>query len=150
LDIERRGHFVAIAGLKSAGIEVYAAGHFRIDNAKAFLLGVVDEIGAEDFEIVNIDQVLVIVAPTDRILGRELVVGAYEDLQQALDAACRGGDVDGISGVDLDEAGLMVLLLVRHDYLLQDMRPPFHSDDDLFVFMFIQQEIALFRLIAGK
>ena len=113
-------------------------------------MGVVDEVRPEDLKIVYVNQVLIVVTAADRILGGQLIVRAYEDLDKAFDPACRGGDIDGVSWVDLDQASFAGRLLVRDGDGGERFGASSHADDDLFLLLFVQQEIALFRSVSGK
>ena len=149
LDIQCGGYLVAIAGLEAAGVEIHAAGELRVDDTESFLLGVVDEIGAEDFEIIDVGEILIVVAAADGVLGGKFVVGADEDFEQAFDAANGGGDIDGVLRVDLYETGFLPIPLILYDDLLKRLAAVFQAHDDMFFFVLAEEKIALFGFMAG-
>src|SRR5579863_6132968 len=148
LDVEGGRHLISVPRLEPASVKANAAGQLRVDEAESFLLSVVDEVGPEDLKIVHIDQVLVVITAADGILGGQFVIGADEDLDETFDPAGRGGDIDGVPWVDLDQAGFTGRLLVRHGDGSKRFGASFHADDDPLLFFFVEQEIALFRSVA--
>ena len=67
-DVEHTAHLVAINGRESAVVEIDLASELRIDETQPLLLSAADKVGTKDLKIIHIDQVLIIVSTTDRIL----------------------------------------------------------------------------------
>jgi hypothetical protein len=68
LDIEHRAHFIAIARAKAAVVKIDIAYERRVDKGKSFLLSAANEVGAEDLEVVHVNEVLIIGASAHIVL----------------------------------------------------------------------------------
>ncbi|OPZ99744.1 MAG: hypothetical protein BWY72_00194 [Bacteroidetes bacterium ADurb.Bin416] len=65
--------------------------HLRVDKTQAFLLAGADKQRPVHFNTVDVDQVFVVVTPSDRVLSAHFVGGTYAGKrhQQRFDAASR-------------------------------------------------------------
>ena len=104
-NIEHRRHFVAIFGGKTAGREFHRAHQVGVDDAKAFLLTIADELRAINLYSVDVDTVFVVRTATNHVLRTHFVfrTDARHSGEHRLDAAARGigsdatcGGIDGL------------------------------------------------------
>src|SRR5690606_7128307 len=68
MDIQNRGHFVSVSGLKPSIRKLYIFGKLWINKAQAFLLSASDQIRTENFKIIYVNKVCIVTATSDRIL----------------------------------------------------------------------------------
>ena len=105
-DVERRGEFVAVGRVEAARGEHEVVDHVGVDDAHAFLLSAAHQLGAIDFDTVDIDEVLVERTAAHGVLGGELVVGRHvgEGLDERLDPLLGSEGVFEPFDVDLHES----------------------------------------------
>ena len=101
MDVEHGAEFVPVFGLKSSSAEFNAVHHVGVGERQALLLAGAHQEGAVDFDVIDIDQILVKGPPADVVCTAQFRGEVDRGLEQGvLDGPTRGGDFAGETWVD--------------------------------------------------
>jgi len=101
MDVEHGAEFVPVFGLKSPCTEFNAVHHVGVGERQALLLAGAHQEWAVDFDVVDIDQILVKGASADVVCTAQFRGEVDRGLEQGVfDGPSRGGDFAGETRVD--------------------------------------------------
>jgi hypothetical protein len=87
LYVKHTAHLVTILCLETTIVKTYIFCQLGVYKTKAFLLTASNEVRPENFKVIDVDKVLIVVAATYAVLRREFIVTADKDFYEAFNTA---------------------------------------------------------------
>lgn len=121
LNVQHRGKLIPVLGRKAARGEGDIVHQRRVDKAQPLLLPGADQHGTVHFKVVDIHQVLIIVAAPDRVLGGQFIIALHagKQLERSLDTTGHGRQFLYTFRVQPELAGRLSATLVFYLYLFK-------------------------------